>query len=108
MEGLMFLVLFMIVGSGIVSVVKTSNDNENLEVLKEKAYIKRKVDNVYIDGNGVLNKTFLIVFTVNNEDVECVMKEKDYKSIPENISGMLTHKGTSFMKFEFNDKVIEN
>ena len=107
MESLMFLILFMIVGSGIVNVIKTSNENENLEVSKEKAYIKRKIDNIYIDGNGVLNKTFLIVFAVGNEEVECVMKEKNYKSIPENITGMLTHKGTSFMKFEFDGKIIE-
>lgn len=108
MEGLIFLILFIIIGSGIINSINTSKDNEKSEVLKEKAYIKRKIDNTYIDGSGVLNRTFLIVFTVGNEEIECVMREKAYKSIPENINGMLTHKGTSFMKFEFDNKIIEN
>lgn len=108
MEGLIFLILFVIVGSGMVNLINESKENENSEVIKEKAYVKIKKDNVYIDGGGILNKTFQIVFTVGVEEVECVMREKDYRSIPENISGMLTHKGTSFMKFEFDDKIIES
>lgn len=108
MEGLMFLALCIIVGSGVVNVINTAKENEKSEVLKEKVYVKRKKDNIYVDGNGVLNKTFQIVFAAGKEEIECVMREKSYKNIPENISGMLTHKGTSFMEFEFDGKIIEN
>lgn len=108
MEGLMFLTLCTIVGAGVFNVINESKENEKSEVLKEKVYVKNKKDNIYVDGNGILNKTFQIIFAKGKEEIECVIGEKSYKNIPENINGILTYKGTSFMKFEFDDKIIEN
>lgn len=102
MEGLMFFMLFIVVGSGMVKVAKEINENEKSEILREKAYVKKKIDNMYIDNGGVINKTFKIVFELGMQELECVISEKEYKNIPENINGVLTYKGTSFLKFEPN------
>ena len=45
----MFITLFIIVGSGMVNLINESKKNEKSEVLKEKVYVKRKLDNLYVD-----------------------------------------------------------
>lgn len=81
--------------------------NENSPIVSEEAYVKRKINNTHIDANGVSNTTLMIVFTVNSEDIKCVVRHRIYREIPKNTYGILTHKGTRFIKFEFDGQVIE-
>lgn len=107
MEKLIFLISFIIIGFGIITLISKLIESKNSEVLSEKAYTKSKIDNRYVDSNGVLNRNLIIVFDIDNKEIKCVVKSEVFEKIPENVSGILTHKGTSFIKFKFDGKVIE-
>lgn len=106
MEFLMIIIIGLI-GFSIINGIKTFVDNENSEVLSEEAYVKRKIDDSNMDANGVMNTNLIIVFTVKDKDIRCVMRHRAYRKIHKNSKGILTHKGTRFISFEFDGNLVE-
>lgn len=101
------LIIICLIGFSVITGIKTFFDNENSEVLSEEAYVKRKIDDTHVDANGVMNTTLTIVFTVKDKDIRCVMRHRAYRKIPKNSKGILTHKGTRFISFEFDGVLVE-
>lgn len=69
--------------------------------------MKKKIDDTSVDANGVMSTTLLIVFTVSNKDIKCRMRHRAYKNISKHTNGMLTHRGTRFISFEFDGNIVE-
>ena len=91
----------------IFSGINTFIDNENSPIVSEEAYVKRKIKDTHIDANGIANTTLMIVFTVDSRDIKCRVRNRIYRGIPKDTYGVLTHKGTRFIRFEFDGKVVE-
>lgn len=100
-------IIIILFAYSIFSGINTFIDNENSPIVSEEAYVKRKINDTHIDANGVTNTTLMIVFTVDSQDIKCHVRNRIYRSIPKDTYGILTHKGTRFIKFEFDGKVIE-
>ena len=103
-----FIFIFIIFFAyALFSGIKTFIENENSPIISEEAYVKRKINDTHIDANGVANTTLMILFTVNSKDIKCHVRNRIYRGIPKDTYGILTHKGTRFIKFEFDGKVVE-
>lgn len=103
-----FTVIFMMFFAfAIFSGISRFIDNENSPIVSEEAYVKRKINDTHIDANGASNTTLMIVFTVNSKDIKCHVRNRIYRGIPKDTYGVLTHKGTRFIKFEFDGQVVE-
>lgn len=100
-------IIFGFIALAIFNSIKTFINNENSEILTEEAYVKRKVNDTHMDANGGMNTTLMIVFTVKDRDIKCAMRHRAYRNIPKASKGILTHKGTRFISFEFDGNIVE-
>jgi hypothetical protein len=83
-------------------------DNENSPLVTEPAHVVRKINDTHMDANNVMHTTVLIVFALESgEQIRCVVGHRVYRAIPDGASGMLTHQGTRFYRFESGGIVVE-
>lgn len=86
--------------------------NENAPVISTKAQLvkKRRNTNTNTDANGIMttNETLVLIFQLDtNSELKFTVERRIFKSMPEFQWGTLTFQGTRFLKFQWEEGIIE-
>lgn len=70
------------------------------------ARVKEKIFDTKVDDSGAILEVLKIVFDVDGQEIMVSVPRTVYKEIPEMANGVLTHKGSRFKEFCYDDVVI--
>lgn len=103
-----FIMLGLVIFLGISRYIK----NENSPVISTKAQLVNKERNVHThtDANGVMshNETLILKFQLDTGSyMKLNVGGRVFRSIPEDQWGTLTFQGTRFLKFQWEQGMVE-
>ena len=107
-EILFFIIFALVIFKWITTYIK----NENSPIISTKAQlIKKKRDrHIHTDANGIMrsNETLILVFQLDTgSEIKFTVGGRIFRNVSEYQWGTLTFQGTRFLKFQWDNGVVE-
>ncbi|SFB11227.1 DUF2500 family protein [Clostridium frigidicarnis] len=105
---LFFIILAVIIIKVIITYIK--NENSPIISIKAKLICKNRQVRTRTDSNGMItrNETLRLKFQLDTgSELELTVGTCIFRNVPENQWGTLTFQGTRFLKFQWENGVVE-
>lgn len=105
---LFFIILALIIIKVIITYIK--NENSSIISTKAKLICKNRQVHTNTDANGMMtrNETLRLKFQLDTgSELEFTVGTRIFRNVPENQWGTITFQGTRFLKFQWENGVVE-